>query len=125
TPAIPASRSTASGKLKPSVSLTKVKMSPCLPDEKSWKKPFWSLTKNEGVFSTLNGERPAHSRPCLRSLTRRPTTSETGSRARISSRKAGGNFIDAEWPTKAAFWRRARPWQGGGGFVPRFRSRDG
>ena len=36
TPAIAASRSTASGKLRPSVSIRKVKMSPCLPDEKSW-----------------------------------------------------------------------------------------
>ena len=31
-----ASRSTASGKVTPSVSITKSKMSPCLPDEKSW-----------------------------------------------------------------------------------------
>ena len=88
-----ASRSTASGKLRPSVSLTKAKMSPCLPEEKSWKKPFWSLTKNDGVFSALKGERPAHSRPCLRSSTRRPTTSDTGSRARISSRNSVGNFM--------------------------------
>ena len=31
-----AKSSTASGKLRPSVSMRKVKMSPCLPDEKSW-----------------------------------------------------------------------------------------
>ena len=86
--------------------MTKLKMSPCLPDEKSWKNPFWSLTKKEGVFSALKGERPAHSRPCLRNLTRLATTSDTGSRARISSRKAGENFIGAGWTGKAAFWRR-------------------
>jgi hypothetical protein len=34
TPASPASRSTASGKLRPSVYIRKVKMSPCLDDEK-------------------------------------------------------------------------------------------
>ena len=38
--------------------MTKPKMSPCLPEEKSWKKPFWSLTVNEGDFSLLNGDRP-------------------------------------------------------------------
>ena len=45
-------------------------MLPCLPDEKSWKNCFWSLTKNEGVFSALNGDRPRHSRPCFLNLTR-------------------------------------------------------
>ena len=35
TPAICASRSTASGNATPSVSMMKPKMSPCLPDEKS------------------------------------------------------------------------------------------
>ncbi len=36
TPAIAAMRSTASGKVTPSVSITKSKMLPCLPEEKSW-----------------------------------------------------------------------------------------
>ena len=42
---------------------------------------FWSFTKNDGVFSLLNGDSPFHSRPAFLSCTRRPTTSETGRRA--------------------------------------------
>ncbi len=64
-------------------------MLPFLPEEKSNHIAFWSLTKNDGVFSLLKGDSPFHSRPALRSLTRRPTTSETGSRARSSSRNCG------------------------------------
>src|SRR6266702_4745696 len=89
-PACAASRSTASGKLSPSVIITKSKIVPFLPEEKSNHAIFWSLTKNDGVFSLLNGERPFHSRPAFLSRTRRPTTSETGSRARSSSRNWGG-----------------------------------
>src|SRR3954447_10845795 len=92
-PAIAASRSTASGKLTPSVSMTNLKASPCFPEEKSWKKPFWSLTKKDGVFSALKGDRPRHSRPSFLSRTRWRATSETGSRALISSRKEGENRI--------------------------------
>src|SRR5262249_61219687 len=44
-----------------------------------------------GVFSLLKGDNPFHSRPALRNFTRRPTTSETGSRARSSSRNCGVN----------------------------------
>ena len=44
---------------------------------------------NDGVFSLLNGDSPFHSRPALRNFTRLPTTSETGSRARSSSRNCG------------------------------------
>ena len=69
-----------------SVIITKSKMLPFLPEEKSNQAIFWSLTKNEGVFSLLEGESPFHSRPAFLSRTRRPTTSETGSRARNSSR---------------------------------------
>ena len=64
-PACCASRSTASGKLTPSVSITKSKMLPFLPEEKSNHTAFWSLTKNDGVFSLLNGDSPFHSRPAL------------------------------------------------------------
>ena len=64
-------------------------MLPFLPEEKSNHIAFWSLTKNDGVFSLLNGDSPFHSRPALRNFTRRPTTSETGSRARSSSRNCG------------------------------------
>src|SRR5262245_17032516 len=92
-PACVARRSTASGNDSPSVSITKSKIEPCLPEEKSWKKPFWSLTVNEGVFSLLKGESPFHSRPAFLSFTRRPTTSETGRRARSSSRNCGGKRI--------------------------------
>ena len=98
---MPARRSTASGKVSPSVSIRNAKASPCLPDEKSWKKPFWSLTKNDGVFSALNGDKPRHSRPSLRNLTRVPATSETGRRALISSRNSGGNFMGAR-PTSSS-----------------------
>ena len=90
-PACAASRSTASGNDTPSVIITKSKMLPFLPDEKSNHAIFWSLTKNDGVFSLLKGESPFHSRPALRNFTRRPTTSETGSRARSSSRNCGEN----------------------------------
>ena len=55
--------------------------SPFLPEEKSNQACFWSLTKNDGVFSLLNGDRPFHSRPDFCNFTRRPTTSETGRRA--------------------------------------------
>src|SRR5689334_8723187 len=68
-------------------------MSPFLPEEKSKNEAFWSLTKKEGVFSALKGESPFHSRPALWRRTRLPTTAETGSRALISSRTEGGNFI--------------------------------
>ena len=88
TPAIAASRSTASGKVTPSVSITKSKMLPFLPEEKSNHAAFWSFTKNEGVFSLLKGDRPFHSRPAFFSFTRRPTTSETGRRDFNSSRKS-------------------------------------
>ncbi len=93
TPASEASFSTASGKDSPSVSITNLKMSPFLPEEKSKKEPFWSLTKKDGVFSALKGESPFHSRPALARRTRLPTTAETGSRALISSRTEGGNFM--------------------------------
>src|SRR5881394_2257108 len=89
TPAMEASRSTASGKFTPSVIITKSKMLPFLPDEKSNHAAFWSFTKNDGVFSLLKGESPFHSRPAFFKETRRPTTSETGSRAFRSSRKSG------------------------------------
>ena len=65
--------------------MTKSKMLPFLPEEKSNHAPFWSLTKKDGVFSGLKGESPFHSRPAFFSCTRRRTTSDTGNRARISS----------------------------------------
>src|SRR5436190_1799990 len=109
-PASEASRSTASGNERPSVSIRKSKIEPFLPEEKSNHACFWSFTKKDGVFSLLKGESPFHSRPALRSFTRRPTTSETGSRARSSSRNWGVKRIRdlglesldrilARWPT--------------------------
>ena len=89
-PASSASRSTASGKERPSVSITNLKMSPFWPEEKSNQEPLWSLTKKEGVFSCLKGESPFISRPARLSDTLRATTWLTGSRARISSRSEGG-----------------------------------
>src|SRR5262249_46897808 len=64
-------------------------MLPFLPEEKSNQACFWSFTKKDGVFSLLNGDRPLNSRPERMSFTRRPTTSETGSRAFSSSRNWG------------------------------------
>ena len=55
TPASRASRSTASGKVRPSVSIRKVKMSPFLPAEKSNQAPFWSLTKKEADLLLVEG----------------------------------------------------------------------
>ena len=43
-------------------------MLPFLPEEKSNHAIFWSLTKNEGVFSLLNGDSPFHSRPAFLQL---------------------------------------------------------
>ena len=71
-------------------------MSPFLPAEKSNHLPFWSLTKKDGVFSALKGDRPANSRPCFLSFTRRPITDEAGSLALISSRKSGGKRMSGE-----------------------------
>ena len=56
---------------------------------RSRKSCFWSLTVNDGDFSCWNGDSPFHSRPAFFNFTRRPTTSETGSRARSSSRNWG------------------------------------
>ena len=53
----------------------------------SWKDK--KMTKKDGVFSLLNGDKPLNSRPERTSLTRLPTTSETGSRAFSSSRNCG------------------------------------
>ncbi len=61
--------------------MTKSKMLPFLPEEKSNQACFWSFTKKDGVFSLLNGDRPLNSRPERTSFTRRPTTSDTGRRA--------------------------------------------
>ena len=68
-------------------------MSPVLPDEKSKKEPFSSLTKKEGLFSLVKGDRPTYSRPWRRSFTVRPITSEGRSRALISSRKRSSKRI--------------------------------
>ena len=70
--------------------MTNLKMSPFCPEEKSNHEPLWSLTKKEGVFSCLNGDRPFSSRPARFSETLRPTTWLTGRRALISSSKDGG-----------------------------------
>ena len=69
--------------------MMKSKIEPFLPEEKSNQASFWSLTKKDGVFSLLNGDKPLNSRPERMSLTRLPTTSETGSRAFSSSKNCG------------------------------------
>ena len=81
--------------------MTKSKTLPFWPDEKSNQACFWSLTKKDGVFSALKGDRPFHSRPAFCNLTRRRTTSDTGRRALISSRKVGGNRMGGRAYTSA------------------------
>jgi hypothetical protein len=51
------------------------------------------LTVKDGVFSLLKGDSPFHSRPARFKFTRRPTTCDTGNRARISSKNESENFI--------------------------------
>ena len=113
-PAMPASRSTASGKLRPSVSIRKAKMSPCLPDEKSWKKPFWSLTKNEGVFSEVNGESAAPFAPGLAQFDPRAH--------HLRDRQPGADLV--EKGGRKLHGRQiglgVRLWQGGARVVPGF-----
>src|SRR5262245_9739409 len=89
-PASRASRSTASGKGKPSLRMTKPTTSPWAPQPKQWKKFLSSLTVNEGVFSLWKGQRPVCSRPRFCSRTRRPTTWEIDRRFRSSSTNSGG-----------------------------------
>ena len=62
-------------------------MSPCFPDEKSWKKPLSSLTKKDGDFSLVKGDKPTNSRPWRLSFTVRPITSDGRRRAFNSSMK--------------------------------------
>ena len=53
------------------------------------KSPSFTVNDQKGFyhdFSCWNGDSPLYSRPAFFNLTRRPTTSETGSRARSSSR---------------------------------------
>src|SRR5262245_49004269 len=89
-------------------------MVPFLPEEKSNHIDFWSLTKNEGVRSLLKGDSPLHSRPAFLSRTRRPTTSETGRRARSSSRNWGGNRMQPALLIRWALqYRTARGRHGG------------
>src|SRR5476651_1300543 len=83
--------------------MIKSKMLPFFPDEKSNQASFWSLTKKDGVFSLLNGDRPFNSRPERCNFTRRPTTSETGRRAFNSSRNWGvKRMVQAVWPNRLA-----------------------
>src|SRR5262245_19982114 len=89
-------------------------MLPFLPEEKSNHLDFWSLTKKEGVRSLLKGDSPLHSRPAFLSRTRRPTTSETGRRARSSSRNWGGNRMQRALLIRWALqYRTARGRRGG------------
>jgi len=87
-PTSAARRSTASLNVSRSVSCRKVIASPFLPDEKSKNCPLSSLTKNDGVRSLVNGDRPANSRPCRRSRTVLPTRSDSRTRDFSSSMKA-------------------------------------
>ena len=99
----------------PSVIITKSKMLPFLPEEKSNHAIFWSLTKNEGVFSLLKGESPFHSRPAFLSFTRRPTTSETGRRARSSSRNWGEKRMGCVRIDSAMIAAKSARFRGGAG----------
>src|SRR5262249_43746822 len=92
-------------------------MLPFLPEEKSNQACFWSFTKKDGVFSLLNGDSPLNSRPERVSLTRCPTTSETGSRAFSSSRNWGVKRMGSG-PNRFADHRPAT-WE----FLGRYRKR--
>jgi hypothetical protein len=64
---------------------------------------------NDGVFSLLKGLRQTYSRPRLISFARRPTTDDTETRVRISSRNCGGKAICAQYTNVAlAFIARAQ-----------------
>ena len=89
TPASCASRSTASGKLTPSVSITKSKMLPFLPEEKSWNQAFLIVDEERRRLLLVERRQPLEFAALLASFTRRPTTSDTGSRACSSSRNWG------------------------------------
>src|SRR3990172_13086144 len=65
TPARAASRCRASGKPTPSRSITKLKMSPPLPQPKHFHECRGGVTTNEGVFSEWNGQSPLYDWPAF------------------------------------------------------------
>jgi hypothetical protein len=77
-------------KLLPSISMTNVKTSPCLPHPKQWKNRLSSWTLNEGVFSPWNGHNPFQLRPARRSWTCWPITSRMLAASRIRCLTSSG-----------------------------------
>src|SRR3989344_2139903 len=69
TPAFSASTLSAPLKSKPSISCTKVKISPPLSHPKQWKVPRSGETKKEGVFSAWKGHRARKLAPARSSFT--------------------------------------------------------
>jgi len=83
TPASAASRSTASETSDPRLDQNAEDVA-VLARREAVVEAFWSLTKNDGVFSILKGDSPT-TRALLLQGNFRPTTWLTGRRARISS----------------------------------------
>src|SRR6476469_4679466 len=77
TPAFAASTLSASGKLRPSRFITKLKTSPPSPQPKHFHESRAGVTVNEGVFSPWKGQRPLYVEPAFFSWTVSPTTSTT------------------------------------------------
>ena len=78
-PARAASRLRASGKVRPSRFMTKLKMSPPSPQPKQCQLSRAGVTTKLGVFSPWNGQSPLYVVPALRSSTCSPTISRTDS----------------------------------------------
>src|SRR3546814_12040103 len=64
---------------------------------------------NAGLFSFGNGHRPVSSRPRLSSRTERPTTPDSGTRLRSSSRKESGKAINPLPRTRLRIWADKLP----------------
>src|SRR5688572_2725624 len=77
TPALAANSRSASGNDSPSRSMTKLKMSPPLPQPKQCHDSRPGVATKEGVFSPWNGHRPLYVVPAFLRLTLSPTTSTT------------------------------------------------
>ena len=88
-PARRARNSTASGKLRFSISIMKFITLPPLPQPKQWYICFEGDTENDGVFSLWKGQSPNRFWPLrLVRATYSPTTSSMGFRSASSCKKS-------------------------------------
>src|SRR6478735_5580547 len=77
TPAFAARTLSASGNVRLSRFMTKLKMSPPSPHPKHFQESRAGVTVNDGVFSPWKGQRPLYVAPAFFKLTVSPTTSTT------------------------------------------------